>query len=239
MSRIIAAIMLLATIFLIPIAIMSNASADHGDSGGSESIESTAPGGVVACKGSRSGNNERVECKAAGIVVLDLTIPLPVITITARPHVEATITLPPITLPPRVIRTTATVQVPGPTRIVPGPTRTVISSGPGTSRTIGPTTTITQSAAPRPTATVTKTVAVGQNKPHRGTLRPRDSDDDSIIPAPDLTPETTVGKAALGVGVLAAGMAVALAGMYSGYYIGYKDAGKNEAKFIRALLRKD
>ena len=243
MSRVIATIALLFTLMLIPFAIASNtASADpHGGDG--ESGSPSPDAAPVSCKANPTGHRVDIECKAAGVVVLKLSVPIPDDTITLPPvtlppvKVTATVTAPP--RPPVTIQATKTVHVPGPTRtqFLGGSTATVTAT-PRASSTQG----VPLPGITRATATVTKTVTVkslpsGQPKPSHDTLGP----DHSIIPdipIIDFSGSGPVQKATLGFVAIITLIALVLLSMYAGYYLGFKDSNRNEAKFLDALLKK-
>jgi hypothetical protein len=88
--------------------------------------------------------------------------------------------------------------------------------------------------------TATETVTAeptGQPATTPGTIEPTPSDDlrPQIFPEVDLG---TPGAVGLGFFSILLISTLILIGMYAGYYLGYKDGDKEEAKFLRALLGK-
>lgn len=148
-----------------------------------------------------------------------------------------TVTLPGISLPPIV----KTVRVPGPTAtaIIPGPQSTV--RVPGRNTTATTTVTITKAAqtfTERPSAatqTTTVTSTPRQTGTKGATIEPAPNDGGVTIPETRLNKIQTIGVGTLAV-IIVAGLIIL--GMYGGYYLGYKDSDKAEAKFLRAMLRK-
>jgi virulence-associated protein VagC len=199
---------------------------------------------LVNCTDLNIGQQIRIRCTAAGVVVLDTVIDLPVVT------------LPPVTLPPAPPvtitppRATATVRVPQPQATVtetvrvpveiqlPGGTTTIIRPGEGRTVTAQPRPnapeTVTASALPAPTQTVTLAPERSRQPATEGdTIDPGNDNPDLRIPEVELdAPEA----AALGLGVLAIIAALIVLGMWAGYYMGYKDSDKAEAKFLKSLL---
>lgn len=167
-----------------------------------------------------SSNNSRVEASSdlATISVPPITLPV------------VTVTLPPIKIPgppgPTVIRT---LTIPGPTNTVrvPGPTSTVtVTEAP----TVTSTRTVT---APPVTETVTATVfqTPRQQPVDSGTLDP----ETEYIPigVPKLSAIEQVGLGFLAV-LLISGLIII--GMWSGYYLGFKESDAKETGFLKALL---
>lgn len=85
-------------------------------------------------------------------------------------------------------------------------------------------------------ATVTVTKA-GQTPKPDGTIEmpPPKEKGDFTIPEVQLSTPQAVGLTTAAVLLI---VLFLLLGMYAGYYLGYKDSDKAEAKFIRAVLRK-
>lgn len=186
---------------------------------------------LVSCTDTKIGQQIRINCVAAGVLVLSTTIPLPTIqlpgaTITLPNQTETVTVRPePITVPGPTTTVTKTTQPNVEPRIIQGPTRTVTASQTVT----GPTATST--------ATVTATPTPSRQPVSDGDTMESPDEEDSVVVIPELDlsfPE------AVGLGLLSV-LAIALLillGMYSGYYIGYKDSEKQEAKFLRSLLRR-
>lgn len=180
-----------------------------------------------------------IVCVQAGVQVLNQPLAIPTVRITLPP-----LTVPgptrTVTVSPNPVRPTATVTqrvtetapgAPGATRTIQGPTTTV-------TKTVGPQkapqATVTTTATPQViSSTETVTASPGQPTPTPGTLVPG-----GTRFFPDSIPPPVV-KAGVGIGILLALAALILLGMYGGYYLGYKDKDKKEAKFLRALLNKE
>lgn len=190
------------------------------------------------------GNNTRVVCSAAGLVVLNTEVNLPT-----------------VTLPPLVVRTTApgtvttrTVEVPGNTRTVtrtaqPEPqgivtvTRTAspeprITSAPTATRTINPTVTATSTATATATSTVT---APGQTETSYVTVAPAPTqvaepgtDRNTFIPLP-FPEDNPVLKAVVGTGYILAFLALLILTMWLGYYLGYKNSDRENSNFLKLI----
>lgn len=229
MGRIIASLVLLLSLVLVPFAIASNgASADPGDGGPTQASAASADG-LVSCRTNPRGHEVEVICKAAGVVILDVSLPIPVVNVT----------LPPVTIH-------ATVRVPGPTHTVTqlqgGPTATVTAHSTAvTTAHSTATATITIGPGAVPTARPTATVTVTKIKKVAGHTRTRHATlDHNNTVLPDIVfGGGVVQKTAVGLGVILGLVALLLLGMWLGYYLGYKDCDRNEAKFLDALLRKD
>lgn len=153
--------------------------------------------------------------------------------------------VPTITLPPKIIRVTKTVQVPGPTKTVeiplpqatvtrripvPGPTQTVtVTEGgrvirePGSPAPRSPRATKTVTV-PGPTQTVTR-----QADPRRVILPPREKE----VPVPFV--ETVIKSVGLGLLAIAGIMGLIILGLWLGYALGFKDREKSEKDFLEAL----
>lgn len=192
---------------------------------GSAEPETAAP--LVTCEDTKIGNKIKVVCEAAGVVVLDTTID------------PSVVTLPPI-------------EIPGPTIRIPGPTETRFVRGPTTTRTVTQTQqapeqtrtitaapeTVTQSASPQ--APVTETVTASPEPPRQtgtedDTMGDTEDDPAITIPETDLSTPEVVGLGTLAILIIAA---LIVLGMWAGYYMGYKDSDKVEAKFLKSLLSK-
>lgn len=157
----------------------------------------------------------------------ETTITIAPPTVTLPPLPNATITLPGVTLPP--------IRIPGPTStvtIIPGNTltpkpnatvtKTVQVQGPVVKRTV----TASPSSQPTATATVTR-----QPAPSSATIEPGPRFDQR----PELNIIQRVGLGFLAI-LLIAGLIIA--GMWGGYYLGFKESDAKEANFLKALLGK-
>lgn len=174
---------------------------------------------VINCTSLRISTDQvRIQCTAAGLVVLNTVVNLP-----PGPTIE-------VTLP----AATVTVRVPGPSETqtikvpVPGPTKTVHV----TETVLGP------SSAPS-TATVTVpgptiTMTTGQVDNDDGTLDPEP--DDPVVSIPNI--DSPAKAAGLGLALLLIIIGIALCGLYAGYVLGYKDSDRKSADFIQAMLDK-
>ena len=176
----------------------------------------TAAQAAPLCSVTQRPKSIRIVCRIAGVVALDTVIPLPQL---------PPVTLPPITLPP------VTELIPGQTATVrvPGPTQTVVDRE--TVRVPGPTRTET-TRVPRSTETVTETTspdAPGQTG----------GDDDTIEPDRDRVDigdgDVTVEEVGLGLLAILGIVGLLLLAMWGGYYIGYRDADRENADFMDAL----
>lgn len=203
------AIVLFMLVVLVPLAWSSNSTPE---------AEAAAP--LVNCSQVRiSLSQVRINCTAAGIVVLNTVVNLP--------------QAPPITLPPIV---GPTIRVPGPTVRVPGPTQTVTVNVPQATQTVkvpGPTVTKTAQPTVGPTVSATETITVspsGQGPSEDDTLGPRDP----VVRLPDIR---TVPQA-IGLGLLAILVFIALGTLLlmGGYTLGFKDKERKEKAFLGALL---
>jgi hypothetical protein len=179
---------------------------------------------AVTCTQIKVGTQIKLNCTAAGIVVLHEVINLPSVTVPGNP----------ITI--RTPGHTTTVRVPGPTQTI---------TAPGAITTSTDTTTITQPAqtatvrVPGPTATQTTTVTAAprQTATDSATIDPTPDDSTGIdVPGTNLSPPEAVGIGTLAIIAVAC---LILLGMYIGYYMGYKDSDKAEAQFYRSLLGKN
>lgn len=184
---------------------------------------------LVSCTDVRVGQSIRIKCTAAGVIVLDETIPLPVV-----PGDPVTIKVP---LPQETV--TVRNPVPGPTQTVTepgtnnGPTATVTIRDPAQP---GETVTVRPNGGPVPTVTETTTVTPDprQDGTEDATIDSAPEEDAAVtLPEINLSPPEAVGLGTLAL-LLIAGLI--LLGMYAGYYLGYKDSEKREAKFIRSIL---
>lgn len=150
-------------------------------------------------------------------------------TVTVRP--------PPPPAPPR-----ATVTVTERPRVVPQPPRETITVTPAP-RTV--TITPEPRIVPGPTETVTETPApdtpdrTRQPDTNRGTINEDepipDADHALTFPQWSVSAPEAVGLGTLSILLL---MLLILVGMWLGYYMGYKDSDKADAKFLRSLLGK-
>jgi hypothetical protein len=162
--------------------------------------------------------------------------------------------LPTVTLTETVVKTvtdTVTKSVPGPTQTVTVPGPTVTMGPPAPNTTIfqpGKTATV---FIPRQTVTVRATpdASVGPYTapPETRFAQPatrQDSKGRATMKPDKITPFTidigdgdfTTAEAAVSLATLLALGALILAGMYAGYYIGYKDSEREDTNFMRALL---
>ena len=175
---------------------------------------------LVNCQQVRiSPSAVRIQCSAAGIIVLNTVVQLPTVP-------PVTITVPTQTVTVRPPQATQTVRVPGPAATenvqVPGPTQTITEPG--------ETLTVTE------TATANTTVSPsGQAGTTPATIEPPDEDNGDIVflPAIKLSTPEAVGLSILALMFIAG---LILLGMYGGYYLGFKDSDKAEAKFLKSIL---
>lgn len=192
---------------------------------------------LVSCTDINLGQQVRIKCTAAGVVVLNTVVDLPQVEVTL-PGQTVTVKVP---LPAET--ETVRVPVPGGTKTVevPGPTQTVTVpvevNGPTETVTVRPGEPTAAPSAPTETVTTTVTPDPRQNATDDATIEPAPEDDDTVvtIPGVDLNPAEAVGIGTLALIIVAA---LILLGMYAGYYMGYKDSDKAEAKFYRSLLGK-
>jgi formin 2 len=170
------------------------------------------------------GQQTRVVCNAAGIIVLNQVVNVP------------TVTLPPVTGPTVTVPVpghTETVHVPGPTIKEPGSTETIYE--PGETVTEHSTVTAQPSSLPSP-STITVSPS-GQPGTTGGTVVPTPDQGNSIttiyrnIPGP----LKTVGISTLALLLL---VGLLLLGMWLGYILGYKDSDRANARFMQALRDK-
>lgn len=222
MKRVLVSLVLVVVLVLTPIAGIMAANPDPTPAR-ADTLTPVAEQPIINCSQTRINNKQiRIRCSAAGIQLLNTVVDLPVINVTGP-----TIT---VKLPGQ----DETVRVPGPTRTVtvPGNTpapKTVTIEPPPDTRTV---------EVPGPTVSDTETVIVspsenggGQGGSDGDTLDP--GDDQPVIDI-DLSGPQVVGYGTLVTIGLAA---LILLGMYGGYYMGYKDSQKNEARFLRSLLK--
>jgi hypothetical protein len=218
-ARLISVFLVLLMVFtLVPAAVVSNA-------------EPSEAADVVSCTNVRISTSQvRVVCTAAGIIVLDQTINLPPgPTVTLPPLPGATIT---VHVPGPVETATVRVPVPGPTQSV---TATQTLSGPTSTVTVsGPTKSVTANSTQ--TATVTASESSGQVGNGGATMDPTPVVNDPVISIPNI--ETPAQAAVVGLGLLALLTAIVLLGLYAGYVLGYKDADKENAGFMKAMISK-
>jgi hypothetical protein len=186
---------------------------------------------LVSCDTAQSGNTLTISCEAAGVNVLHTSVKLPV----------------------DVKTVTIRIPVPGPVRTItePGSIKTIIE--PGSTATVTRTVTIhdhsTVTIAPH--AHVSHEVKTLTVEPSRDSS-PHLSRQPHVVPAtigPSELPQPVIhlpaitinGPTAVGIGIFTIAIFVGLIvlGLWFGYYMGYKDSDKAEAKFLRALLRRD
>jgi hypothetical protein len=168
---------------------------------------------VVNCQQTRVDTRHvKIVCNAAGLIVLNSTVQLPVVEIPVPgPTSTSTITLPPH---------------PGPTKYVTLPPETHTMTAPSQTKTVRATETKTITAAPQPVPSAgqqpTESVTIGPGPNH------------GFFDFPD-NPEEAATTA--GIGVLLA-LIVALIALWLGYIFGYKDAEKADVKYLKALRDK-
>lgn len=225
---------------MLPVAWISNTPA----------VEPARAEPVVSCTDVTIGQQVRIKCTAAGIVVLNTTINLPVIEIPI-PGPTSTETVR-VTLPgeTRTVKVPVEVPVPGPTSTV---TKTVTITVPGDTKTIKSTATATTTSRPE-TVTQTQTQGPGSPRTETVTVSPsgQPSTPDAIVVSPpdkggdnpveELpifngidTPGEVVGISTLTLLLL---VGLLLLGSWLGYYFGYKDADRENANFMKALSDK-
>lgn len=167
---------------------------------------------VVNCTSVKISSHEvRIQCTAAGIVVLNTVVPLP-----DGPTVSVTVTPPQATVTAtiRPPQETQTIEVP-----VPGPTQTV---------------TVTETAKPnqQPTSSSSPTRQIDNGS---GTVEPSPSADPSpeviTLPGP-----TTVQGAVLGGVTLLILAGLMLLALFFGYWRGYREADSANASWMKRLL---
>lgn len=223
--RVVLVLVAVMLLVMIPIASMSTTQ--------NTSPAPAAQGSVANCSQVRINPKQvRITCTVAGVVSLNTVVNLPVVEVT----------LPGDTVTVRIPGQEQTIRVPGPTvtqRVeVPGATQTI--EVPGETRTIeqSPQGRPERSQAPAPpTVTVTESPDItegGQGGTTPATIEP-DDDGGVTLPEVDLSTGQAIGLGVLGVLGL---VFIVLLGMYAGYYMGYKDSDKAEAKFLTSLLRK-
>jgi hypothetical protein len=61
---------------------------------------------------------------------------------------------------------------------------------------------------------------------------------DSIVTIPNIPFVPLPPKVEAGIGIVLLGALLIILGLFSGYYLGYKDAEKNEARFLKSLLNR-
>lgn len=203
-------------------------------SGSSEPVQAQAPqqaqitlidpqnlGKAANCSVIQNPKSLKITCKVAGVVVLNQTIPLP--------------QLPPITLPPVTLpgQPPITIRIPGETQTVRPPpvTKTVTPDG--------PTATVTD-RVPNRTQTVTVTPGAtsdvtpgGQDGGEGDTIEPEEND-----PIDFGDDDVTIQEVGLGTLAIFLLVGLVLLAMWGGYYIGYRDADRENADFMDALLTK-
>jgi hypothetical protein len=229
MKHSIIAVLLVFLLVLAPVGVfMANNSPE------AQAAPATSAEPVINCTDIKIGQQVRIKCTAAGIVVLNTVVDLPVVQLPG-----------------------ATIKLPGETEtITKGPTKTITATPgnnePGATVTItkpaqpGPTTTLRPNGQPVPmvtkttteTQTTTVTATPSATATTGGTIDPRTDKDDGVIQIPETTLDA---PEAVGIGTLAVFLMalLILLGMYAGYYMGYKDSEKAEADFFRSLLRKN
>lgn len=149
-------------------------------------------------------------------------VPLPpVVTVTVKPD-PIRIPGPTVTLPP----------IQGP--VVPGPTTTVTIPGATETVTAQPNT-VGPSALPteQPTATVTET---GQPSTTRGTVTASPEPEVRTNTETRTKTETIVRNVAIGALVTLALALLGIIALFVGYYLGHKDAEKQEENFLGKML---
>lgn len=167
---------------------------------------------LVTCTNEIVGDNVKIRCKAAGVIVLNQTVKLP--------------------------NVTQTIPVPGPTQTETVTDKVTVTL-PGTTETVTIPANEKTVSVTLPPETVTKTVEVAQDRSRQpgadsGTIESRPEEGGSAV-----FPEVRLDRvqvAALGFLTVFAMMSLVLIGMYSGYYLGYKDSDREEAQFLRSLL---
>lgn len=156
-----------------------------------------------------------------------------------------------ITLEPEVI--VSEISVPGPTVTVkvPGPVKVIRPPRATTTKTVTlpratATATVTRTLPPKPratrtltsapettTVTATATVTPRQDTPRDGSIEPgRDFFSFDIDPSDD---NLTAGEAGLGALALVGLVTLFFLGLYSGYYLGFRNKEKDDTDFMRAL----
>lgn len=211
-ARIVSCLVVVFLLVMLPVALATNKP---------EPAQAAPTQPIVNCSDVRiSPTLVRIECSAAGVVVLNTTVRLPQVTL---PPVEIEVPGP-------------TIRVPGPTVRVPGPTQTATVYVPDGAQTVnvpGPTVTRTAQPTSGPTVSTTETVTVspsGQEPSDDDTLPVRDP----VVTIPDID---TVPEA-IGLGLLATLglMALILLAMWAGYIMGFKDKERKDDDFFQALL---
>jgi phage baseplate assembly protein gpV len=197
-------------------------------------------------------NNDR-PAEAKNVSQADQTITVPGQTITV-PGPPVTVPGPRITIPgPRITIPGPTITIPGGVRTIevpiPGPTRTVtVRTAPETvtikpppdTRSVtvpGPTETVSE----RETVTVSTSESGGRQEPS-GSATLDSGNPGPTINLPDIDLSTPKGIA-LGTLTVMALAGLILLGLWTGYYMGYKDRVAHEAKdevsFIKSLLNRE
>lgn len=190
---------------------------------------------------------KRVAMSLVLLFMLGVMIPVAINSNNSRVEASsdlATISVPPINLPVVTV-TLPPIKIPGPpgpivTNIltIPGPTKTVTVTVPGPTQTATATRTVVQRVTAPPvttTATVTETsfVTPRQQPVDSGTLDP----ETEYIPigVPKLSAIEQVGLGFLAV-LFISGLIII--GMWSGYYLGFKESDAKETGFLKALLNR-
>lgn len=158
------------------------------------------------------------------------TVTIAAPTVTLPPLPNATITLPGVTLPPITLPgpTSTVTIIPGST-LTPRATRTVTVETTKTASPITKTETVTASPSPAPTVTATVTATPRQEPDQGDTIE----SGPTIIRPQDLT---TIEQVGLGFLAILAIAGLIIGGMWSGYYLGFKESDAKEANFLKALL---
>ena len=167
------------------------------------------------------GQQTRVVCSAAGLVVLNTQINVPTITLPPLPGSTETIRIPAGPQPTKTVTVTK-----------PGPTQTV-TVRPEANATVRETQTITSEPSSLPTATATATVTerARQAPTEYVTVSSDTRDEEENIP---FVPDTTEEVVKAGIGTILALVLIILA-LWLGYYLGYKNSEKENVTFLRAM----
>lgn len=209
-----ASLIIVLMIIATPFAIVFSSQVDT-----EASVNMSTP--MVECKELRIGQEIKIRCSADGKEVLNETIRIPA----ATPE--------PPTIPSPPAQNPSPTPQPQPS---PGPTKNATLPTPAPEATRAPE---TPAATPRETAEEPlQTVSPGprQTPSPTATIEPPPVDDTVLsIPEIELDIAEAVGIGTLGLLLLTG---LFLLGMYAGYYMGYKDSDKAEAKFYKSLLRR-
>lgn len=216
-------VVLLMAFTLVPAAVVSNSQP-------AQAVD------VINCTSFKISSDEvRIQCTAAGIIVLNTVVDLP-----AGPTVEVNVPGPTQTVTVRVPgpRTTQTIEV-----AVPGPTKSVTATAPPVTSTEtvtagGPTKSSTVTETVKATQTVTTTPSsTGQVDNGGGTIdQDTDPPSDPVVSIPDIN--TPAQAAAVGGLILLGLSLLALLALFAGYYFGYKDSDKENAGFMAGMVQR-